>query len=93
MRSSPSRLRSRRVSGRAPRAWARRRSRPPLSRAQLEKRVYQSLLELSQLASDVNDPQLGDYLDGYLKEQARRRAQPPPPPLLRAPYHRSPRAH
>ena len=55
--------------------------------------MYQSLLELSQLASDVNDPQLGDYLDGYLKEQARRRAQPPPPPLLRAPYHRSPRAH
>jgi ferritin heavy chain len=36
---------------------------------ELEKRVYQSLLELSQLASDVNDPQLGDYLDGYLKEQ------------------------
>ena len=43
--------------------------------AQLEKRVYQSLLELSQLASDVNDPQLGDYLDGFLKEQVRRRAQ------------------
>ena len=86
MRSSPSRPRSRRVCcWRASRARTRHRSclpppPPAFALAQLEKRVYQSLLELSQLASDVNDPQLGDYLDGFLKEQVRRRAQCATPP-------------
>lgn len=35
----------------------------------LEKKVLQSLLELSELAAKNNDPQMADHIDEYLKEQ------------------------